>query len=83
MDRSDFQDYSSHFFAALAGGKRTGALMQVPGAIHWLMHNQTVIPGRSHELIDEVGLLGVQIIIERPVDPLQILADQGEQILQR
>jgi hypothetical protein len=45
------------FFAALAGRKRTGALMQVPGAFHWLMHNQTVIPGKSHQLIDEVGLL--------------------------
>ncbi len=38
------------------GNLRT-ALFSIPSAIHWLIHNQTVIPGKAHELLDEVGLL--------------------------
>ena len=29
----------------------------MPAALHWLMTNQTVIPGKAYELLDEVGLL--------------------------
>jgi hypothetical protein len=45
------------FIDDLSRGKRRSALLSLPAAIHWLSHNQTVIPGRAHELLDEVGLL--------------------------
>lgn len=45
------------FMSKLASGKRTTALLRMPAALHWLMTNQTVIPGKAHELLDEVGLL--------------------------
>jgi hypothetical protein len=45
------------FLEHLARGKRRQALRGMPAALHWLAHNQTVIPGRAHELLDEVGLL--------------------------
>jgi hypothetical protein len=37
--------------------RRRSALLRMPAAIHWLMNNQTVIPGKSYQLLDEVGLL--------------------------
>jgi hypothetical protein len=45
------------FMSKLASGKRTAALLRMPAALHWLMTNQTVIPGKAFELLDEVGLL--------------------------
>lgn len=45
------------FLSNLASGKRTATLLAVPAALHWLMTNQAVIPGKAHELLDEVGLL--------------------------
>jgi hypothetical protein len=45
------------FLYALAGGKRTEALLRVPAALHWLMNNQTVVPAQAPKLLDEVGLL--------------------------
>jgi hypothetical protein len=41
----------------LAHGHRMGALVRVPAALKWLMHHQTVVPGKSEELLEEVGLL--------------------------
>jgi hypothetical protein len=41
----------------LAHGHRRAALMRVPAALHWLVHHQTVVPGKSEKLLDEVGLL--------------------------
>jgi hypothetical protein len=41
----------------LAHGHRMGALVRVPAALKWLMHHQAVVPGKSEELLDEVGLL--------------------------
>ena len=29
----------------------------MPGALHWLLNNQTVIPAKTYELLEEVGLL--------------------------
>jgi hypothetical protein len=45
------------FVEDVAHGSRRSALLTLPSAIHWLMHNQTVIPSKAHELLDEVGLL--------------------------
>ena len=45
------------FMAKLASGKRSAILLRAPAALHWLMTNQTVIPSKAHELLDEVGLL--------------------------
>lgn len=41
----------------LAQGHRMGALLRVPTALQWLMHHQSVLPGKSHLLLDEIGLL--------------------------
>jgi hypothetical protein len=41
----------------LASGKRSAILLRAPAALHWLMTNQTVIPSKAHQLLDEVGLL--------------------------
>jgi hypothetical protein len=41
----------------LAHGHRRAALLRVPAALHWLIHHQTVVPGKSEDLLDEVGLL--------------------------
>jgi hypothetical protein len=45
------------FFDRWSHGSRSSALLRVPGAVHWLLNNQTVIPAKSFELLDEVGLL--------------------------
>ena len=45
------------FFDALASGQRSKALLRAPAIVHWLITNQTVIPNRAHELLDEAGLL--------------------------
>jgi hypothetical protein len=45
------------FIDKLSRGERRSALLSLPAAIHWLALNQKVIPGRAHELLDEVGLL--------------------------
>jgi hypothetical protein len=45
------------FFDKWNRGDRSRALLRIPGALHWLVTNQTVIPGKAHELLDEVGLL--------------------------
>jgi hypothetical protein len=41
----------------LAYGHRRAALMRVPAALYWLIHHQSVLPGKSEQLLDEVGLL--------------------------
>ena len=40
-----------------AHGKRSATLVRIPAALHWLMHHQTVLPGKAWKLLDEVGLL--------------------------
>lgn len=45
------------FFDRWSHGSRSTALIRIPGALHWLLNNQTVIPTRTYELLDEVGLL--------------------------
>jgi hypothetical protein len=45
------------FVRDVGSGNRRSALLGIPAAIHWLARNQTVIPGKAHELLDEVGLL--------------------------
>ena len=45
------------FFDDLAAGRRTSVLLKAPALLRWLMNNQTVIPGKAYELLDEVGLL--------------------------
>lgn len=45
------------FLDDLAAGKRKHVLLRMPAALHWLMMHQSVIPSKSHELLDEVGLL--------------------------
>jgi hypothetical protein len=41
----------------LALGHRRAALVRVPAALRWLTGHQTVVPGKSVQLLDEVGLL--------------------------
>jgi len=41
----------------LAHGHRRAALARVPAALRWLIDHQTVVPGKSVQLLDEVGLL--------------------------
>ncbi len=50
-------DSQPDFIDDLAHGKRSSALLRLPAALHWLMHHQTVIPGRAYLLLDEAGLL--------------------------
>ncbi|UCH82610.1 MAG: hypothetical protein JSW50_08970, partial [Candidatus Latescibacterota bacterium] len=45
------------FLDDLALSRRRSALVRIPAALHWLVKNQAVIPGKSFELLDEVGLL--------------------------
>jgi hypothetical protein len=45
------------FLDRLAHGGRTTALLRAPALLHWIMTNQTVIPGNAHKLLDEAGLL--------------------------
>jgi len=45
------------FMAKLASGKRSALLKSAPAALHWLMTNQTVIPSKAHELLEEADLL--------------------------
>lgn len=45
------------FISKLATGKRTSVLLKAPAALHWVMTNQTVVPGLAHELLHEAGLL--------------------------
>jgi len=45
------------FFDRWSHGSRSRALIRVPGALHWLLNHQTVIPARAYELLDEVDLL--------------------------
>lgn len=37
-------------------GKRN-TLKRIPGALHWMMNNQNVIPGRAHQILDAGELL--------------------------
>ena len=32
-------------------------LLRVPAALHWIAHNHTLIAARTHEVLDEAGLL--------------------------
>lgn len=41
----------------LVRGKRSSTLVRIPSALHWLIHHQTVIPGRAYKALDDVGLL--------------------------
>jgi hypothetical protein len=45
------------FLSALVSGERTPLLLRVPAALYWIIANQTVIPARAHEVLDEAGLL--------------------------
>jgi len=45
------------FFDRWRQGDHSSALLRLPGALHWLLNNQTVIPAKAFELLDEVGLL--------------------------
>ena len=45
------------FIGNIARGERRNALRSIPAALHWLANNQTVIPRKAHELLDEIGLL--------------------------
>jgi hypothetical protein len=45
------------FLDKLASGKRSSLLLRAPAALHWLMSNQTVLPSKAHELLDEANLL--------------------------
>ena len=45
------------FFDRWSQGSHTSALLRVPGALHWLLNNQTVIPAKAFALLDEVRLL--------------------------
>jgi hypothetical protein len=45
------------FIGYVARGERRNALRGMPAALHWLANNQTVMPGKAHELLDEAGLL--------------------------
>jgi hypothetical protein len=55
---------------ALVGRKRRGVLIRIPTTLHWLMKNQTVVPGKAHLLLDQVGLLQHQRgkIVKREYD---------------
>jgi len=48
------------FLDDLAHGKRSSALVRLPGILYWLMRHQTVIPGKAHKLLEEAGLLQIE-----------------------
>jgi hypothetical protein len=45
------------FLSGLLSGERTPLLLRVPAALHWIVHNHTVIAAKTYEVLDEVGLL--------------------------
>jgi hypothetical protein len=45
------------FLDSLAQGHRRSALLRMPAVLLWLIRHQTVLPGKSEQLLDETGLL--------------------------
>ena len=45
------------FVDAILSGDRTATLLRLPAALHWLISNHTVVPGKAFQLLDEAGLL--------------------------
>jgi hypothetical protein len=43
--------------ADLAMGERGTMLTRIPAAIYWLMNNRSALAGKSHEILDQAGLL--------------------------
>ncbi len=41
----------------LAHADRRGTLMRLPGAVHWLAVNQTVLPDKSYQILEKADLL--------------------------
>ena len=44
-------------FSTLLTGERTPLLLRIPAALHWVMHNQTVVAGKAPRALADIGLL--------------------------
>ncbi len=53
------------FISELVSGERTPLLLRIPAALHWVMHNQTVVVGKAPKALADVGLLETRL--GRPV----------------
>jgi hypothetical protein len=45
------------FISGLVSGERTPLLLRIPAALHWVMHNQTVVVGKAPQALADIGLL--------------------------
>lgn len=45
------------WLSELAHADRRGTLLRLPGAMHWLAVNQTVLPDKSYQVLERAGLL--------------------------
>jgi hypothetical protein len=54
------------FISELVSGERTPLLLRVPAALHWVMHNQTVVVGKAPGALAAIGLRGPQAGPHRP-----------------
>jgi hypothetical protein len=45
------------FISELVSGERTPLLLRIPAALHWVMHNQTVVVGKAPKALADIGLL--------------------------
>lgn len=45
------------FIAELVSGERTPLLLRIPAALHWVMHNQTIVVRKAPKALADVGLL--------------------------
>jgi hypothetical protein len=53
------------FISELVSGERTPLLLRIPAALHWVMHNQTVVVGKAPKALADIGLLETRL--GRPV----------------
>jgi hypothetical protein len=45
------------FISELVSGERTPLLLRIPAALHWVMHNQTVVVRKAPKALADIGLL--------------------------
>jgi len=45
------------FLSELVSGERTPLLLRIPAALHWIMHNQTLVVGKAPKMLAEIGML--------------------------
>jgi hypothetical protein len=49
------------FISELVCGERTPTLLRVPAALHWIMHNHTIVVRKAPQALADVGLLETRL----------------------